>query len=169
MAPNKAINIEIGVTLVLVTTILSHEAIAQSGGCTRVLISLSSCLNYVTGSSSTPSSSCCSKLADVVQSQPQCLCSVINGGGGVSSLGVTVNQTLAVSLPGACNVQTPPISRCNNAANGPASTPETSPGVLSPLTSPTSPPADTSEDSNTPQTNPNKSTDPNFQSGYIRV
>ena len=112
MAPNNNAILEIGAILVLVTTIFSNEAIAQSG-CTRVLISLSPCLNYVTGSSSTPSSSCCSKLEDVVQSQPQCLCSVVNGDG-VSSLGVTVNQSLAVSLPGACNVQTPPISRCNN-------------------------------------------------------
>ncbi len=30
-------------------------------------------LNYVSGSSSTPSSFCCSQLASVVQSQPQCL------------------------------------------------------------------------------------------------
>lgn len=112
MAPNNAI-IETSLILVLVTTTFSHIVTAQSG-CTRVLITLSPCLNYVTGSSSTPSSSCCSKLASVVQSQPQCLCSVANGGGGASSLGVAVNQTLAVSLPGACNVQTPPISRCND-------------------------------------------------------
>ncbi|EXB22123.1 Non-specific lipid-transfer protein-like protein [Morus notabilis] len=117
MAPNCAM-LEIGLILVLVTT-FSHGATAQSG-CTSVLISLSPCLNYVTGSSSTPTSSCCSQLASVVQSQPRCLCSVLNGGA-MSSLGITLNQTLATSLPGACSVQTPPISRCNNAANGPAS------------------------------------------------
>ncbi|XP_062085584.1 non-specific lipid transfer protein GPI-anchored 5-like [Humulus lupulus] len=153
MSPKNAI---IGLVLVLLSC---HEAMAQSG-CTSVLISLSSCLNYVTGSSSTPSSSCCSKLASVVQSQPQCLCSVVNGGSGASSLGVTVNQTLAVSLPGACNVQTPSISRCNN-AEGPASS-TTSPVLLSPLASPTSPPADI-----TPQIDPTSTStaQPNFQSG----
>ncbi|KAH1139937.1 hypothetical protein GYH30_029027 [Glycine max] len=36
-------------------------------------------------------------LASVLRSQPQCQCQVLNGGG--SSLG-----------PGACNVQTPPIT-----------------------------------------------------------
>ncbi|KAE9460693.1 hypothetical protein C3L33_07478, partial [Rhododendron williamsianum] len=36
---------------------------------------------------------------------------VANGGG--SSMGVTVNQTLALALPGACDVQTPSVSQCN--------------------------------------------------------
>ncbi|KAF2300169.1 hypothetical protein GH714_010319 [Hevea brasiliensis] len=70
------------------------------------------------GNSSTPSSSCCSQLASVVQSRPQCLCAMLNGGG--SSLGITINQTQALSLPGACNVQTPPVSQCNAANNSPA-------------------------------------------------
>lgn len=110
MASKSAI-LEIGLFFVLVTT-FSLGAIAQSG-CTTVLISLSPCLNYVSGSSPTPSASCCSQLASVVQSQPQCLCSVLNGSA-MSSLGITLNQTLAMSLPGVCEVQTPPISRCNN-------------------------------------------------------
>lgn len=28
-------------------------------------------------------------------------------------MGVTVNQTLALALPGACDVQTPSVSQCN--------------------------------------------------------
>ncbi|OAY49742.1 non-specific lipid transfer protein GPI-anchored 5 [Manihot esculenta] len=120
--------VELSLLLVL-ALMLCHGATAQSG-CTNVVMSLAPCLNYVTGNSSTPSSSCCSKLANVVQSQPQCLCALLNDGG--SSVGVNINQTLALSLPGACDVQTPPVSRCNS-ANGPAS-------------SPASPPADSSDD-----------------------
>ncbi|KAJ9188103.1 hypothetical protein P3X46_003495 [Hevea brasiliensis] len=120
--------VELSMLLVLAMMLL-HGATAQSG-CTTVLMGLAPCLNYVTGNSSTPSSSCCSQLATIVQSQPQCLCALLNGGG--SSVGVNINQTLALSLPGACNVQTPPASRCS-AANGPAA-------------SPTSPPADSSDD-----------------------
>ncbi|CAK7327081.1 unnamed protein product [Dovyalis caffra] len=99
-------------------------AMAQSD-CTNVLISMSPCLNYITGNSSNPSSQCCTQLASVVRSSPQCLCQVLNGGG--SSLGINVNQTQAIALPGACNVQTPPISRCNGAspAGSPAGAPET--------------------------------------------
>ncbi|KAK3417496.1 hypothetical protein EUGRSUZ_H03439 [Eucalyptus grandis] len=110
------------VALVVVLAALCARATAQSG-CTSVLMSLAPCLSFVTGSSSTPSSSCCSQLASVVQSQPRCLCMVLNGG--ASSLGVTLNQTLALALPGACNVQTPPVSKCN------AGSPDSSPSDIS--------------------------------------
>ncbi|KAF2300157.1 hypothetical protein GH714_010008 [Hevea brasiliensis] len=119
---------------------LCHGATAQSG-CTSALVGLAPCLNYVTGNSSTPSSSCCSQLASVVQSQPQCLCAMLNGGG--SSLGITINQTQALSLPGACNVQTPPVSQCNAANNSPA---------IPPIGSPV--PSDSSDDSPKTRTSP---------------
>ncbi|GMH02409.1 hypothetical protein Nepgr_004248 [Nepenthes gracilis] len=95
---------------IAIASIMCGGAAAQSS-CTTVLVSMSSCLSYVSGSSPTPSSSCCSALSNVVQTQPRCLCSVLNAGG--SSLGVSINQTLALHLPAACNVQTPPASRCN--------------------------------------------------------
>lgn len=98
------------VAMVLVMSMLSGGALAQSG-CTSAIVGLAPCLNYISGSSSSPSSSCCAQLSSVVQSQPQCLCQVLNGGG--SSFGVTINQTQALALPSACNVQTPPVSRCN--------------------------------------------------------
>ncbi|KAF7146494.1 hypothetical protein RHSIM_Rhsim04G0200200 [Rhododendron simsii] len=108
---------------IALVTMLWTGGRAQSG-CTNVLLSLAPCLNYVTGASSSPSPSCCSQLANVVQSQPQCLCTALSGGG--SSLGISINQTLALELPKACNVQTPPVSECN-AANGPATSPVGSP------------------------------------------
>ncbi|OWM74297.1 non-specific lipid-transfer protein-like protein At2g13820 isoform X1 [Punica granatum] len=111
---------KVGAVALAVAALLWEQVAAQSN-CMSVLIGLSPCLNFVTGSSSTPSSSCCSQLASVVQSQPQCLCMVLNNGG--ASLGVTINQTQALALPGACNVQTPPVSRCNAGAGGPAMAP----------------------------------------------
>ncbi|KAK1310495.1 Non-specific lipid-transfer protein 3 [Acorus calamus] len=107
---------ELFISVAVIGTLLwAHEAEAQSS-CTSAIVSLSPCLNYITGNSSTPTSSCCSQLASVVKSEPQCLCTVLNGGG--SSLGLNINQTQALGLPGACNVQTPPVSRCNSAAAG---------------------------------------------------
>ncbi|KAK7405933.1 hypothetical protein VNO78_07545 [Psophocarpus tetragonolobus] len=106
---------EMGLVLVVIAMLCSGAA-AQSS-CTNVLVSLSPCLNYITGNSSTPSSACCSQLASVVRSQPQCLCQVLNGGG--SSLGININQTQALAMPRACNVQTPPTSQCNNGAASP--------------------------------------------------
>ncbi|CAL9767473.1 unnamed protein product [Musa acuminata subsp. burmannicoides] len=100
---------QVGLALAVVTIVLSGLASAQSG-CTTTIISLAPCLNYITGNSSAPSSSCCSQLASVVQSQPACLCSVLNGG--ASSFGITINQTRALAMPAACKVQTPPVSNC---------------------------------------------------------
>ncbi|XP_057450225.1 non-specific lipid transfer protein GPI-anchored 5-like [Lotus japonicus] len=117
--------------ILVVMAMLCAGAAAQSS-CTNVLVSLSPCLNYITGNSSTPSSGCCSQLATVVRSQPQCLCQVL--GGGASSLGININQTQALALPGACKVQTPPTSQCNTAAT-PANSPE-EPAAESPNSGP---------------------------------
>ena len=98
--------------------LLVASASAQSG-CTSVLIGLYPCMNYISGSGTAPTKSCCSQLASVVQSQPQCLCSAL--GGDSSSLGgVTINKTRALELPNACNVQTPPASKCDGAGGGSA-------------------------------------------------
>ncbi|KAM5563703.1 non-specific lipid transfer protein GPI-anchored 5 [Rosa sericea] len=134
--------IELGLALVLVIMLLGR-ATAQSS-CTSTLASLAPCLNYVTGNSSTPSSSCCSQLSIVVRSSPQCLCSLLNGGG--STLGITINQTLALSLPGACNVKTPPVSQCKS-ANGPTTSSASTPTASSPADSNNQTPAD----ANTPE------------------
>ncbi|XP_030536136.1 non-specific lipid transfer protein GPI-anchored 5-like isoform X2 [Rhodamnia argentea] len=98
----------------LVLAMVAAGAAAQSSSCTNALISMSPCLNYITGNSSSPSSSCCSQLANVVRSEPQCLCQALNVGG--SSLGISINQTRALAVPSACNIQTQPISRCNAAS-----------------------------------------------------
>ncbi|KAL2535418.1 Bifunctional inhibitor/lipid-transfer protein/seed storage 2S albumin superfamily protein [Forsythia ovata] len=123
---------------------------AQSS-CTSTLMTLSSCLSYVTGNSSTPSTSCCSSLGNVVQSQPLCLCSLLSGAG--LSYGLNINQTLALALPGACSVQTPPISQCKAVANGPP---------ISPSPSPISSPADGSDE---PAKSPTTTTIPSVPQG----
>lgn len=90
----------------------SAKAQSSTNSCTNVLLSMSSCLNFITGNSSSPASSCCSSLANVVNSQPQCLCAAL-GTGAASTLGVAINQTQALALPNVCNVQTPSASQCN--------------------------------------------------------
>ncbi|XVF80816.1 hypothetical protein PTKIN_Ptkin15bG0105600 [Pterospermum kingtungense] len=112
--------VEMGLILVVLVGMLWTGANAQS--CITALTSLAPCLNYITGNSSTPSSACCSQLKSVVQSSPQCLCSALNGG---ASLGIAINQTLALQLPGACRVQTPPVSQCNAGTSGTPSSPPT--------------------------------------------
>ncbi|CAN1270987.1 Non-specific lipid transfer protein GPI-anchored 15 [Linum perenne] len=110
-------NLAILATIVTTIAMLSFGAMAQapsastnSSTCTNAIMSLSPCLPYVTGNSTSPSAPCCSQLGTFVQSTPQCLCTLVNSRGSPSFL--TVNQTLALALPGACKLQTPPISQC---------------------------------------------------------
>ncbi|XP_031475283.1 non-specific lipid transfer protein GPI-anchored 19-like [Nymphaea colorata] len=117
---------KLGLVLVIACTLYVH-AFAQSSqsGCTATIASqLASCMGYITGSSATPATSCCSGLDNVVKSQPQCLCQVVGPNAG-SSLGVTVNQTLALALPGACNVKTPSPTLCSAINGAPTASPST--------------------------------------------
>ncbi|KAG8484508.1 hypothetical protein CXB51_023825 [Gossypium anomalum] len=118
-------NMKIATCFIMVLMVMFSAGAKAQSGCTTVLISMSPCLNFITGNSSTPSQQCCTQLASVVRSSPQCLCEVLNGGG--SSLGINVNRTQALALPGVCNVQTPPISACNGASPAPADSPVGSP------------------------------------------
>ncbi|XP_020552772.1 non-specific lipid-transfer protein-like protein At2g13820 isoform X2 [Sesamum indicum] len=154
MAPKA---IKVGIVLV-VLAFLCAVATAQSG-CMSVIISMASCLNYVSGSTPTPSASCCSALANVVQTQPRCLCTIVNGGGG--SLGVNINQTLALGLPSACKVETPPISRCNESAP-----PESGDGIPS---APTTPSVTGSKTTPSSGTTSNRSTKMNVLGVFTNV
>ncbi|CAN4091306.1 unnamed protein product [Withania somnifera] len=110
----------------IVIAMICAGVVAQSSDdCTNVLISMSPCLNYITGNSSSPSTGCCTQLATVVNNNPSCLCQVLNGG--ASNLGLNINQTQALALPTACKVQTPPLSQCNadSPNSSPAGTPTT--------------------------------------------
>ncbi|KAM0937119.1 putative plant non-specific lipid-transfer protein/Par allergen [Dioscorea sansibarensis] len=121
MAP-RLIQILLIFGLVWMFSSSSMETMAQSSSnsCTSELANLVPCLNYITGNESKPSSSCCTPLTSVVQSQPQCLCLLLNGT--FSSSGLTINRTRALGLPGLCNVNTPSISLCNT-SGGPSSSP----------------------------------------------
>ncbi|KAL7251755.1 hypothetical protein ACSBR1_013584 [Camellia fascicularis] len=68
------------VVLMMVTMLWERTATQSSSSCTNAIISMSHCLNYITGNSSTPYSGCCTQLANVVRSQPQCSCQLLNAG-----------------------------------------------------------------------------------------
>ncbi|XP_022550627.1 non-specific lipid transfer protein GPI-anchored 26-like isoform X3 [Brassica napus] len=102
--------------LFLTVSMAVMSTVSAQSSCTDVLISMAPCLGYITGNSSSPSQQCCSQLAHVIRSSGECLCEVLKGGG--PHLGINFNKTQALALPKACNVQTPPVSRCNEHGNG---------------------------------------------------
>ncbi|GKE58905.1 non-specific lipid-transfer protein-like protein [Tanacetum coccineum] len=99
--------------MILVITMAAHYGgvMAQPSGCSNVLISMSQCVDYVTGNTPTSSSGCCTQFASVMQLQPQCWCRVLNGS--ATFLGIKINEIPDFDLSRACNVQMSPTSQCN--------------------------------------------------------
>lgn len=94
----------------LITALCVVEQATAQSDCSSVFLTLAPCLTYITATSATPTSVCCTELSVVLQSNPQCLCLLV---GGAESLGVTINKTQAISLPAVCNLNAPPQSLCN--------------------------------------------------------
>uniref|UniRef100_A0A803MQW6 Bifunctional inhibitor/plant lipid transfer protein/seed storage helical domain-containing protein n=1 Tax=Chenopodium quinoa TaxID=63459 RepID=A0A803MQW6_CHEQI len=86
--------------------------VSAQPSCPAALTSLTPCLSFSVRNSSTPSSSCCSELANMLQTAPMCLCNVLNGVGGELLEGF-LDRTLASALPSACNMQTQSRSQCD--------------------------------------------------------
>uniref|UniRef100_A0A1D1YM78 Xylogen-like protein 11 n=1 Tax=Anthurium amnicola TaxID=1678845 RepID=A0A1D1YM78_9ARAE len=93
-------------------TALAPGPAASKDCMTTLLDSMSSCLAYVEAGSnlSRPEKGCCRGLADVVNSQPLCLCSLLAS---KDVYGFQIDRTKALMLPTVCRVQTPPVSVCS--------------------------------------------------------
>ncbi|CAL1411305.1 unnamed protein product [Linum trigynum] len=129
MSTTRTTALSMGIVLLTVQLLCGGGSRAQSSDCSTVLTSLTPCLGYISGTDSSPNKTCCSQLDKVVRLSPLCLCQLLSGGG--SSFGIPgFNQTQALELPAACNVQTPPVSSCNAAS--PSASPGGSPVPLTP-------------------------------------
>ncbi|KAL6647915.1 hypothetical protein ACP70R_015352 [Stipagrostis hirtigluma subsp. patula] len=105
----------------VVVVLASSRAAAQGNGCSSVMMTLSPCLDFISSKTPEPGISCCSVLGGVVQTDPRCLCMVLDGS--AASFGIAVNQTRAMELPGICKVQAPHISQCTGLETAPTPSP----------------------------------------------
>ncbi|RLN15421.1 non-specific lipid-transfer protein-like protein [Panicum miliaceum] len=80
--------------LAAASLLIAAAARPGAGGCTSALISLSPCVDYMSGNGATALARCCSQLRSVARSRPQC-CAALR-----------VDQTRELSLTAACGVQT---------------------------------------------------------------
>lgn len=107
---------------VVAAVVLAWQCTAQTAppgpGCMPELVSLSPCMDYMTGNETAPDGPCCSAVSGMLRSSPTCLCMVV--GGTAASLGVAVDGARALGLPWACKVQAPPASQCNGKCPYPA-------------------------------------------------
>ena len=101
-------SLKMGLALVLMTVMWACSSAQPS--CPPAIVSLQPCLTFITSNSSTPPPQCCTQLASMVQTQAQCLCTFLNA---APPLPFNINRTQAITLPGACNIQAPPLSQCN--------------------------------------------------------
>ncbi|XP_074569254.1 non-specific lipid transfer protein GPI-anchored 15-like [Curcuma longa] len=112
------------------------SASAQTLGCAPAVLSgISPCISYLVGNSTSPTSTCCSQLAALMQGQAQCLCLIL--GGGIAQLGFLLNQTQAYTLPGACRISFSTARPCLGftapvPAGAPAEAPALSPAATAP-------------------------------------
>lgn len=78
--------------------------------CFNTLLSLSPCLDFITGTGKTPGKDCCSAFKSVMNSNELCLCDLFTSN---NPLGQPVDQKRAQAMSTACKVTTPPVSLCS--------------------------------------------------------
>ncbi|QHO36975.1 non-specific lipid transfer protein GPI-anchored 1 [Arachis hypogaea] len=82
--------------------------------CGQVVQKVIPCLNYATGKASTPSKECCQATTKIKESDPDCLCFIIqqthHGNPESKSLGIQEDKLL--HLPSLCNVKNANIADC---------------------------------------------------------
>ena len=134
MAASSAATLTAAAAVTVAILLLAGGASAQSPSpssqCTSALVSLSPCLNYISGNESSAPAPCCAQLGKVVRSEPQCLCVALAAD--PAALGLSVNRTRALGLPAACNLTTPDVSSCKGAGAGGGAAPTTAPAGQAP-------------------------------------
>ena len=82
--------------------------------CSSTLQKVMGCLSYATGKANTPTKDCCSAVQGVKDSEPKCLCYVMqqahNGSAQFKSSGV--QEAKLLQLPTACQLQNASLSFC---------------------------------------------------------
>ncbi|GLJ33950.1 hypothetical protein SUGI_0682970 [Cryptomeria japonica] len=119
------------ISAMAVIVILAGAGISDVAGqsCFNAALSLTPCLNYITGSSNgspggSPTKQCCDAVGVVLNGGVECFCQVITTS---NPLGF-INRTLALNVPGLCRIRTEPLNQCEANAGVPfLPTPEASP------------------------------------------
>ncbi|XP_042516341.1 non-specific lipid transfer protein GPI-anchored 30-like [Macadamia integrifolia] len=109
------------VLVVVAMLSLVCEGQAQDTSCLNQLVP---CLNYLQRQDgSDPPKSCCDPLKSVIDSNPQCLCTMVTNSGTRAAEQAGVNVTNAQELPGKCGQTVNPIACLTS--SGPGSAPNT--------------------------------------------
>ncbi|KAK7849943.1 non-specific lipid transfer protein GPI-anchored 1 [Quercus suber] len=82
--------------------------------CGQEISKVTQCLNFATGKSETPTKECCTSVKGIRDSDPECLCYMIqqthNGSETIKSLGI--QEARLLQLPTACSLKNSSVSDC---------------------------------------------------------
>ncbi|KAI4348403.1 hypothetical protein L6164_009130 [Bauhinia variegata] len=87
---------------------------AQQSSC---LNKLAPCLSYLNGTRDPPNS-CCDPLKSVIESDPECLCSLVSNQGTRQAEEAGININEAQKLPGRCGQHVNPLSCLKGSSGG---------------------------------------------------
>ncbi|XP_059633528.1 non-specific lipid transfer protein GPI-anchored 1-like [Cornus florida] len=114
------------VLLITVAVVVVRGGATINEKCEEDFPKVTSCLTYATGGSETPSKECCGAVKDIKDSDPVCLCYVIqqthNGSAQAKSLGIQEPRLL--QLPSACKLANASISDCPKLLKIPPNSPD---------------------------------------------
>ncbi|XP_057807599.1 non-specific lipid transfer protein GPI-anchored 14-like [Salvia miltiorrhiza] len=105
-----SINIRYVVLAAMVVAFASCDDAKDREECAESVVGLATCLPYVGGSAKSATPDCCSSLKQVLNTNRKCLCVIIHDRND-PDLGLTINLTLALALPQACNAPAN-VSQC---------------------------------------------------------
>ena len=82
--------------------------------CGQVVQKVIPCLNFATGKANIPSKECCDAATQIKESDPECLCYIIQQthDGNPQSKSLGIQEAKLLELPSACNVKNANISEC---------------------------------------------------------
>lgn len=98
-------------TILMMLALSTSDDSKDKEDCTQSLAGLATCLPYVGGTAKSPTPDCCNGLKQVLKTSKKCLCVVIKDANDPAKLGLSINVTLALTLPDVCNAPAN-ISQC---------------------------------------------------------
>ncbi|KAL0004590.1 hypothetical protein SO802_012151 [Lithocarpus litseifolius] len=82
--------------------------------CSQKVTNVTPCLNFAEGKAETPTKECCTSVKGLKDSDPECLCFIIqqthNGSEAIKSLGI--QEAKLLQLPTACSLKNASVSDC---------------------------------------------------------
>ncbi|KAK3040857.1 hypothetical protein RJ639_029201 [Escallonia herrerae] len=95
--------------------------------CSKVFEKVTTCLTFATGKAATPTKDCCSSVTGIRESDPACLCYIIqqiHNGSNPQIKSFGIQEARLLQLPSACKLANASISDCPRLLNIPPGSPD---------------------------------------------